>query len=71
MFVKVKADDSAIYMVNINSIDNVCDNNGEYIKIETNSRYLNVKGSLESFTKTLSDIMKTKQIMWYRPQETK
>ena len=55
-------------MVNINSIDNVCDNNGEYIKIETNSRYLNVKGSLESFTKTLSDIMKTKQIMWYKPQ---
>lgn len=70
MFVKVKSTVGNIKIININQIDNVAQSQKTII-IETNSMKVEVEGNVESFSKTLSDIMKTKQIMWYKPQETK
>lgn len=68
MFVKLKGTDGGLHMININLIDSVFDNNSKSIAIETSSRIIRANGNLESFAKTLADIMKTKQIMWYKPQ---
>ncbi len=67
MLVKVKSTVGNIKMININQIDNVAQGQKTII-IETNSIKVEVEGNLESFAKTLADIMKTKQIMWYKPQ---
>ncbi len=70
MFVKVKSTMGIISMININHIE-VVGQNEKFIVITTKSTRIEVAGDMESFSKTLSDIMKTKQIMWYKPQETK
>lgn len=70
MFVKVKSTMGVISMININHIEAVGQNE-RFIVITTKSTRIEVEGTLELFAKTLSDIMRTKQIMWYKPQETK
>lgn len=68
MFVKLRGTDGGLHMININLIDSVFDDNSKAIAIETSSRIIRTNGNLESFAKTLADIMRTKQIMWYKPQ---
>lgn len=68
MFVKLRGTDGGLHMINVNLIESVFDDNSKAIAIETSSRIIRTNGNLESFAKTLADIMKTKQIMWYRPQ---
>jgi hypothetical protein len=64
MFVKVKSTVGNIKMININQIDNVAQGQ-KTILIETKSIKVEVEGNLESFAKTLLDIMTTQRIMWY------
>lgn len=76
MFVKVKSIVGTERIININLIERVTQvqpdsQNRVAVRIETNTTTVDVYGTLESFSKTLSDIMKTKSIMWYVHQETK
>lgn len=72
MFVKVRSTTNTIRLININQIESVLEQkipeDEKILTIETSSRIIRTNGNLESFAKTLADIMKTKQIMWYIPQ---
>jgi hypothetical protein len=64
MFAKVKSTAGTEKIININQIECVWQD-GKAIKIETNSTTTHVYGTIESFAKTLLDIMTTQKIMWY------
>lgn len=72
MFVKVRSTTNIIKLININQIELVLEHkiseDEKILTIETNSAKTEIAGTLESFAKTLADIIKTKQIMWYKPQ---
>jgi hypothetical protein len=76
MFVKVKNTAGTEKIININQIECVTQvkpdsQNREAIRIETKSTTIDVYGTLESFAKTLFDIMTTQRIMWYVYYEKK
>lgn len=67
MFVKVKSTMDVGKIININQIE-IVSQGEKTITIETRTATIEAVGTVESFAKTLADIMKTKQIMWYKPQ---